>query len=65
MPKPLSLDEVANEMRDRQTNPTSKTSTQTVWDSDAGMFVQLAPGEKPKATQNPLNTLAKEPYFCN
>lgn len=63
MPKPLSLDEVANEMRDRQNNPTSNASAQTVWDPDRGVFVQLAPGEKLGSNQTPLNTLAKEPYF--
>ena len=63
MPKPLSLDEVANEMRERQNNPTSNSSAQTVWDPEKGIFVQLAPGEKLGATQTPLNTMAKEPYF--
>ena len=63
MPKPLSLDEVANEMRDRQNNPTSNASARTVWDPERAIFVQLAPGEQLGTNQTPLNTLAKEPYF--
>ena len=65
MPKPLSLDEVANEMQERQNNPTSNAAAQTVWDPERGIFVQLAPGERLGAKQTPLNTLAKEPYFCS
>lgn len=65
MPKTLSLDDVANEMRDRQNNPSSKASAQTVWDPNLGTFVQLAPGEKLSPGQAPLNTLATEPYFSN
>lgn len=65
MPKPLSLDEVANEMQERQNNPTSNAAAQTVWDPERGIFVQLAPGERLGAKQTPLNTLAKEPYFCD
>lgn len=63
MSKPLSLDEIASEMRKQQANPTSQSSSRTVWDSDKGVFVQLSDGEKPTASQNTLNTLAKEPYF--
>ncbi len=51
-------------MRDRQAHPGSNKSSQTVWDADTCTFVQLSPGETPKATQNPLNTLSKEPYFA-
>ncbi len=58
MPKTLSLDDVANEMRDWQNNPSSKASAQTVWDPNLGLFVQLAPGEKLSPGQVPLNTLA-------
>ena len=64
MAQPLSLDQVANEMRDRQAHPGSNKSSQTVWDADTCMFVQLSPGETPKANQNPLSILPKEPYFA-
>ncbi|MCM1110980.1 MAG: hypothetical protein NC336_07230 [Clostridium sp.] len=64
MPQPLSLDAVADQMRQQQANPTANTSSQTVWDPELGMFVQLGPGETPKNDQQPLNVLAKEPYFA-
>lgn len=63
--KPLSLDEVAAEMRERQTNPEANSTAQTVWDSELGIFVQLAPGQQPSSTQNPMNKIAKEPFFLN
>lgn len=65
MSKPLSLDELANEMRNNQNNPTSNASARTVWDPNNCCFRHLAPGEEPSATQTPLNTLTKVPYFCN
>ncbi|MGM9853489.1 MAG: hypothetical protein ACI30N_05940 [Muribaculaceae bacterium] len=67
MSQPLSLDQLSNEMRERQSNPTADKSAaagQTVWDPDQGMFVHINAGEKPKANQAPLNILAKEPYFA-
>lgn len=67
MSQPLSLDQLSNEMRERQSNPTANKSAsagQTVWDPDQGMFVHINPGEQLKEGQAPLNTLAKEPYFA-
>ncbi len=64
MPQPLSLDAVANEMRERQANPSSNSSSQMVWDPEQAAFVRLRPGETPTSGQAPMNTLAKEPYFA-
>lgn len=67
MPQPLSLDQLSQEMQERQSNPSASKSAaagQTVWDPEQGTFVHLNPGEQLKSGQAPLNTLAKEPYFA-
>ena len=66
MSQPLSLDQLSNEMRERQSNPTAdklKAAGQTVWDPEQGMFVHIGANENLKPGQGPLNILAKEPYF--
>ena len=63
MPQPLSLDDIANEMRDRQAHPNSNSNSQMVWDSENGTFVKLRPGETPKSNQTPMGKFAREPYF--
>ena len=64
MPQSVSLDDLANAMRNEQENPGSGNSSQMVWDAERGMFVKLNSNERPTSTQTPMNVLSKEPYFC-
>lgn len=66
MSRPLSLDEVANTMRDIQANPKSNTiGAQTYWDSKEGVFKQKSPGEQLGEGDLSINGgTAKDPYFA-
>lgn len=64
MAQELLLDELAQNMQNRQNGNTSNQK-KMVWDKNTMTFVKLNSYEQPTDTQSPMNDISTRPFYNN